>query len=185
MADFPNWFDVTAKENFEKYVPDTPRLKVLQIGVFTGDATAWLLENRNIEYIVDVDTWLGSAEDAHEEMDFSEVEKHYDSRFKGNAKIDKYKMTSNEFLVNHMYDPEEYDFIYIDGDHTAIQVGIDGLLAWRGLKSGGVIAFDDYTWQSGKGEFYDPKLGVDSVYHIVKSQADLIVENSQVWIRKK
>jgi len=186
MTDFPNWFDVTARDNFEKYAPDTPRLKVLQIGVFTGDATEWLLSNRDIEYIVDVDTWQGSSvEFQHEKINFAEVEKHYDSRFKDNTKVDKYKMNSTEFLSNHMHDPEEYDFIYIDGDHTALQVGIDGLLAWRGLKPGGVIAFDDYAWQSDKGSFYEPITGIQGMYHIVKTEVDLLAENAQVWLRKK
>jgi predicted O-methyltransferase YrrM len=182
MSEFPNWFDVTAKENFEEYTPNTPKLDVLQIGTFTGDATEWLLANRDIEHITDVDTWQGSDEDAHDKLNFSKVEQYYDKRFKGNPKIDKYKMTSTEFLSNYS---EKYDFIYIDGDHTAVQVGIDGLLAWQSLKSGGVIAFDDYTWESGKGEYYDPRLAIDSVYHIVKTQVDVLVTNSQLWLRRK
>jgi len=184
MSEFPNWFEVTARENFEKYVPDVPNMRALQIGAFTGDATQWLLDNRDIEQIVDVDTWEGSDESGHDSIDFSEVEKVYDSRFKNHPQVDKNKSTSDDFLYRLIW-PNDYDFIYIDGDHTAFQVALDGLQAWPGLKSGGVIAFDDYTWQSGKGEYYDPKPAIEAFYHIVKTQVDVLAENSQVWLRRK
>lgn len=184
MTEYPNWFKMTAQENFEKYVPDVPDLKVLQIGVFTGDATQWLLDNRDIETICDVDTWEGSNEEAHDAMDFSDVERVYDSRFEGNPKVQKHKMNSGDFLYRLVW-PDDYDFIYIDGDHTALGVALDGLEAWYGLKSGGVMAFDDLTWRSGKGEFYDPLPGIVAFYTVVKSQVEVLVENSQFWIRRK
>jgi len=144
MTEYPNWFAMTAQANFETYVPDVPNMKVLQVGVYTGDATQWLLDNRDIKAIVDVDTWKGSDESAHESMDFSKVEEYYDSRFASNDKVN----------------------------------------AFRHLKSGGVIAFDDYTWQSGKGEFYDPQPAIKAFYHIVKTQVTKLAENSQVWLRR-
>ena len=111
---FPNWFkDV---EKYFRHVPQVP-LRVLQIGTYTGDATEWLLNNRTIERINDVDTWQGSVEVDHESIDFSEVEKYYDSRITDDRVI-KCKMTSDEFfIVNEM----SYNFSYIDGDHTASQ----------------------------------------------------------------
>ena len=183
MTDFPNWFNVTAKQHFEDHVPTTPKLKVLQIGVFTGDATQWLLDNRDIELIVDVDTWAGSEEDVHSAMEFSEVESVYDSRFKENKKVSKYKMTSNAFFETLVSD--KFDFIYIDGDHTATQTAIDGLNALKFLNPGGIIAFDDLAWQSGKGPYYDPKLGIEAVFHVGKSLLENFVDDSQAWFRKK
>jgi hypothetical protein len=85
---FPNWFkDV---EKYFRHVPSVS-LRALQIGTYTGDATDWLVNNREIEYLHDVDTWEGSEETAHESLDFSSVEAYYDSRFKDNNKILKYK----------------------------------------------------------------------------------------------
>ena len=42
--------------------------------------------------------------------------------------------------------PESYDFIYVDGSHTAPDVLFDAVLAFRLLKVGGVMIFDDYLW---------------------------------------
>ena len=174
---FPNWFkDV---EKYFRHVPKVP-LRVLQIGTYTGDATEWLLKNREIERIHDVDTWQGSVEIDHESIDFSEVEKYYDSRIT-DERVIKCKMTSDEFfIVNAM----RYNFIYIDGDHTAVQTALDGLNAFKCLEDGGVMAFDDYLWNYKGDRFLEPKRGVDAVLEVCKGQYVLIESGYQVWIQK-
>jgi predicted O-methyltransferase YrrM len=174
---FPNWFkDV---EKYFRHVPKVP-LRVLQIGTYTGDATEWLLNNRTIERIHDVDTWQGSVEVDHESIDFSEVEKYYDSRITDD-RVTKFKMTSDEFfIVNEM----SYNFIYIDGDHTASQTALDGLNAFKWLETGGVMAFDDYLWNYNGNPFLEPKRGVDAVLEVCKGQYVLIESGYQVWIKK-
>ena len=45
---YPNWFEMTARENFEsQLMPLAGKfgLRFLQIGAFTGDATVWLVDN--------------------------------------------------------------------------------------------------------------------------------------------
>lgn len=174
---FPNWFkDV---EKYFRHVPKVP-LRVLQIGTYTGDATEWLLKNREIERIHDVDTWQGSVELDHKSIDFSEVEKYYDSRITDD-RVTKFKMTSDEFfIVNEM----SYNFIYIDGDHTAVQTALDGLNAFKCLEDGGVMAFDDYLWNYNGNSFLEPKRGVDAVLEVCKGQYVLIESGYQVWIQK-
>jgi predicted O-methyltransferase YrrM len=175
---FPNWFkDV---EKYFRHVPSVP-LRALQIGTYTGDATDWLLKNREIEFIHDVDTWEGSEEVAHEVLDFVSVEAYYDSRFKENKKVVKHKMTSDTFFWNNN---RSYNFIYIDGDHTALQTAIDGLNGFRHLESGGVMAFDDYLWNYGGGEYREPKRGVDCVLNLCKGEYTMIESGYQVWIEK-
>jgi predicted O-methyltransferase YrrM len=174
---FPNWFkDV---EKYFRHVPQVP-LRVLQIGTYTGDATEWLLNNRTVERINDVDTWQGSVEVDHESIDFSEVEKYYDSRITDD-RVTKFKMTSDEFfIVNEM----SYNFIYIDGDHTASQTALDGLNAFKWLETGGVMAFDDYLWNYNGNPFLEPKRGVDAVLEVCRGQYVLIESGYQVWIKK-
>lgn len=174
---FPNWFkDV---EKYFRHVPNEP-LRVLQIGTYTGDATEWLLDNHEIEYIDDVDTWEGSQEKAHDSIDFMSVEDYYDSRFK-DPRITKNKMTSDEFF-NRPF--RTYNFIYIDGDHTALQTALDGLNAFKLLESGGVMAFDDYLWNYNGNPFLEPKRGVDAFLSVCKDQYYLIESGYQVWIKK-
>lgn len=175
----PNWF-ITQAHYFERNLPNIP-LKALQIGAYTGDATQWLLDNRKIISIYDVDTWEGSDENAHHSLNFSEVEYVWDSRFKGKSNVHKFKMTSDEFF-NNAKGP--YNFIYIDGDHTAIQTAIDGLNGFRMLESGGVMAFDDYGWVDNPSEFLRPKRGIDAFLSICEGEYKVLEIGYQVWIQK-
>jgi hypothetical protein len=176
---FPNWFN-SVQEHFSN-VPVEP-LRVLQVGAYTGDATQWLLDNRDISYIHDVDTWGGSNEEVHNTIDFNKVEELYDSRFAGNDKVFKYKMTSDRFFQE--VSGYTYNFIYIDGDHTALQTALDGLNAFKLLDSGGVMAFDDYQWSHGGSPFLEPKRGVDAFLHVCQDNYELIETGYQVWIKK-
>jgi hypothetical protein len=174
---FPNWFkDV---EKYFRHVPNEP-LRALQIGTYTGDATEWLLNNRELEYLHDVDTWGGSEEIAHESLDFNSVESYYDSRF-NDTRIYKYKMTSDEYFASNK---SQFNFIYIDGDHTALQTSLDGLNAFRLLESGGVMAFDDYLWNYNGNRFLEPKRGVDGFLEVCKDQYTVIESGYQMWIKK-
>ena len=176
---FPNWFkDV---EKYFRHVPKEP-LRVLQIGAYTGDATQWLLDNRDIVFIDDVDTWAGSQETAHGSIDFTQVEKVYDSRFSGNKKVRKFKMTSDDFFPHGS--GSTYNFIYIDGSHTAFQTALDGLNAFKTLDKGGIMAFDDYEWNYDGNPFLEPKRGVDGFLSICKDNYILIEKGYQVWIQK-
>ena len=174
---FPNWFK--SVEKYFRHVPNVP-LRALQIGTYTGDATEWLLDNCEIEYLDDVDTWEGSEEKAHDSIDFTSVEDYYDSRFK-DPRITKNKMTSDEFFnLPH----RTYNFIYIDGDHTALQTALDGLNAFKLLEKGGVMAFDDYLWNYNGDPFLEPKRGVDAFLAVCEGQYTIIESGYQLWIEK-
>jgi predicted O-methyltransferase YrrM len=174
---FPNWFkDV---EKYFRHVPTT-ELRALQVGAYTGDATLWLLNNRNVITLHDVDTWGGSQEKAHETLDFTSVEEFYDSRT-SDIRVVKCKMTSDEFFN---LNDKTFNFIYIDGDHTALQTALDGLNAFKVLESGGVMAFDDYLWNYDGNPFNEPKRGVDAFLAVCQGQYTLIESGYQVWIRK-
>lgn len=178
--DFPVWFQ---PYYFDKNLPKDREYTMLQIGVYTGDATEWLLDNRNVTTIFDVDTWEGSMEHEGTTLDFKEVEKFYDKRFKSNSKVAKFKKNSNQFFQSTV--PEiKYDFILIDGDHTASQTAIDGLNAFKYLKVGGIMAFDDYEWDLGKGSFYNPKDGINAVLDITSDYIRVIDLGYQAWIEK-
>ena len=178
MSKFPVWFQ---PHFFEKNMPKDREYRILQIGTYTGDATEWFLNNRNVVSIDDVDTWEGSLELAHETIDFSEVEKHYDSKFSNDNRINKFKMTSNDFFF-FKKNTGKYNFILIDGDHTASQTAIDGLNAFQCLEVGGIMAFDDYEWNLGKGSYYNPKDGITAVLNIAHDYIRIMDLSYQAWI---
>ena len=194
MAEYPNWFAQTAQYNFEallKPLAGRSDLNFLQLGVFTGDASLWLLENiltSESSTLTDVDTWEGSDEPDHKPMDFDDVWKTYLQKITSHLNVYFLRKTTTDYLVNVLADPpyKMFDFIYIDADHTTVGVLLDAELSWPLLKSGGIMAFDDYTWGHESGDpRLAPQVGIDLFLHRHLGNYELLTKNTQVWLRKK
>lgn len=149
---YPNWFKVTAEAPFQRHLlmlAGKPNLRFLQIGAFTGDASVWLLDNVLTgpgSLLVDVDTWKGSDELAHEAFDWADVERVYRERTAwacGQARLDRFKMTSQTYFASPR---DSFDFVYVDGAHDTDPALADADGAFGVLKPGGLLAFDDYNW---------------------------------------
>lgn len=187
-TNYPNWFLMTAVYHFYNYLSEysgKPGLKFLQIGAYTGDASKWLMDNILIDktsILVDVDTWAGSDESVHKQFNWKDVESVYDNKISNFTNITKYKKPSNEFLKN---DKAKYDFIYIDGDHTADGVYSDAILSWKLLKKNGILAFDDYTWEhDSRDPQKAPGIAIDKFLEENDGLFILLEKSNQVWIRK-
>jgi predicted O-methyltransferase YrrM len=190
VLDYPNWFVAGgAEENFEKYL--TPyagkKIKALQIGAYTGDATQWMFDNildNSESTLTDVDTWMGSDEPDHKPLNWKSVEEVYDKRFLtqiSSGNLLKMKMTSDDFFLSNK---EMYDFIYVDGDHKAETVLRDGVNAVQCLNPYGIIAFDDYMWSQHKGPAHDPKAAIDAIRLCYSDQFTVLEIGLQVWMIK-
>ena len=187
---YPNWFAQTAQPNFEQFL--TPLagkrdLRFLQLGVYTGDASIWMLQNISNIRLIDVDTWQGSDEDAHKPMDFDDVYKTYTDKIK-DYKVDICRTTTIGYLLaQYGCDRplgEYFDFIYVDADHTTVGVLMDAELSFPLLKSGGIMAFDDYTWGSHLPPHKRPKLGIDLFLERHVGEYEVLGSGLQVWLRK-
>ena len=178
---YPNWFKQGGADlSFARHLstlPPNPRL--LQIGAFTGDASKWLLSNTD-GLLVDVDTWGGSDEAAHAAFDWSDVESTYDNKLaEYKDRHRKFKMTSDSFFAEYF---DLFDFIYIDGAHTAAQVMRDALNATYHINTGGIIAFDDYTWNPAGDPADRPCTAIDEFLTQFDGQYTLLEKDHQVWI---
>lgn len=183
---YPNWFQATgAQDNFARhleYYKGKP-VSFLQIGAFTGDASVWMLENiltHPGSMLVDVDTWRGSDEQSHNAMDFDDVFLTYSTKTQKYKNLAPMQMTSDEFFAKASLD---FDFIYIDGDHTAFSVMKDLINAFKVLKKDGIIACDDYHWSDGRGTFYEPRPAIDAFFNMTRDFVEVIEIGWQVWFR--
>jgi predicted O-methyltransferase YrrM len=182
--DTPNWFEPVARQNFEVYLSHLagkPNLRFIQVGVFAGHASKWLLDNILTDQsskLLDIDTWEGS--DEHTDIDFVAVHKEYLER------VWKYPNVYSVLADSTMYLPhlkKDYsDFIYIDGDHRALAVQEDAENAWPLLKSGGILAFDDYLWTD---QSDTPKEAVDRFIAVHNEELIVLHHGYQVWVQKK
>lgn len=192
MTDYPNWFKQIAQHNFEQFLlPEAgkPKLTYLQLGVFTGDASVWLLENvltGDESLLFDVDTWSGAPnEPIQTAMDFNDVFDTYRN------KTDQYKkrmfkrITTQDYLLKHNY-IKEFDFIYVDAHHTSASAFLDCELSWPLLKADGILAIDDYEWLHPDGvEIHAPKLGIHMFLDRHEGEFDTLIVNQQYWLRKR
>lgn len=168
-----------------------PDLLFLEIGCYEGMATYWLCNNiltNPSSKITVVDTFEGSIEhrDGHANTDFSVVEKNFRenlAEFIRTDKVDIFRSESQKYLRE--INAPVFDCIYIDGSHTAPDVLEDAVLAWRLLKAGGVMIFDDYAWDAYKDNpELNPRLAVDSFLAVMTGKYELLHKDYQVAIKK-
>lgn len=187
---YPNWFLTDGVENFVSHLLREYKgkpAKFLQVGAYLGDASMWLYQNvldHPEAVLSDIDTWEGSDEPVHKQWNWTDLEKEYDKKTeeaRNQNKIIKYKMTSDEFFKNNT---EKFDFIYVDGDHTAYGVLKDAINAYECLNVDGILAFDDYEWSAGLGPQNEPRMAIDAFMNIYRDRVRLIVKEYQVWLRK-
>ena len=189
---YPNWFAQIAQHNFEQFLlPEAGKnhLRYLQLGCFTGDASVWLCKNiltGVASMLDDVDTWEGAPnEPIQTEMDFDDVYETYLSKTKG-LHVLPHKSTTTNFLRNESRVYYYYDFIYVDAHHTSASAFLDCELSWPLLKSGGMMAIDDYEWLHPDGvEIHAPKLGIHMFLDRHEGEFDTLIVNQQYWIRKR
>ena len=106
-----------------------------------------------------------------------------------NNRVYKYKSTSTEFLgrkLAHWVDGKNlYDFIYIDGSHTAPDVLTDACMAWPLLKPKGMMVFDDYMWGNPRDILHRPKPAIDAFCNLFAEEAEIVHVGYQLIVRKK
>jgi len=122
-------------------------LRVLEIGSWEGRSTLFLLTYLPTATVTAVDTWDGAggsgtaAEAARAEARFDTNLARFGERLvklKGRSSIHLPKLAAEA--------PASFDLVYVDGSHDEDDVMADALLAWRLLRSDGIVVFDDYLW---------------------------------------
>lgn len=180
-----DWFSAGAASWAELLKPLAgAECHALEIGVFEGMSTVWLLENvlthpgSTLTY---VDTFAGGPD--HAGWDLGGLE----ARFLANtaayrAKLVGHKGTSGDVLPG--LPRGRYDFVSVDGSHDAADVLADAVLAWPLLKPGGLVCFDDYGWWIDPAPEKSPKLAVDAFLAVMRGRCEVVKKDYQVWVRK-
>lgn len=69
---------------------------------------------------------------------------HAEVLFKDNDRVTLLRADTQAMTTLPLIDEKRYDFIYVDGNHSADGVYHDMTLAWAALKPGGMMLVDDY-----------------------------------------
>lgn len=158
-----DWFSNRIPQWLEWFAPykDVPS-KALEIGVFEGQSSLWLLENILTAYesrLVAVDTFQGAEDQVKAGIYLKDMLPRYQNnihRYKEKVRIyAEPSISAMPKLVGN------FDFIYVDGSHTAADVFMDAAQAWRLLRVGGTLVFDDYAWRQEKDPVQCPYPAID------------------------
>lgn len=180
------------KHIFDKYT--IAPSYTMEIGVFEGRTTFWMLDNySSIHNHVAIDPFRGNYDVDETILDM--VKDRFDENFfncPNKHKISFY----NERSVDVLYKLEPgFDFIYIDGDHTAASVLEDVVRSYQLVRKGGVILLDDATrWKYTKHSTNEksgdpslsPRMAIDSFIHCNWNRIEVldIPDSSQIAILK-
>jgi SAM-dependent methyltransferase len=154
-----------------------PDVDFLEVGCFEGRATVWLLGN--------ILTHPGARIDCVDVFFDPSYEWRFDHNIRtalGTSKVQKRKGRSQEILRGLPF--AHYDAVYIDGSHAAVDVLEDAVLAFRLLKPGGVLIFDDYEWNAHQDPLLLPKIAINAFLGIYQRQYEMLHMGYQVIIKK-
>jgi predicted O-methyltransferase YrrM len=190
MSFSSNWFDNLAKDNFEKLIKplfQDKQMKYLEIGCFEGASLNFMFNNIMTENstatVIDPFIFYNNQLDV-----FTNNMKKYSHRF---DLIIGYSENVLRTLKEN-----DYDFIYIDGDHTSKGVFNDAILSFPLLKPGGIIIFDDYLWRYNEEHTItgldninlnhpnNPFSGINKFLSIYDDKIEIIKSNWQMIIKK-
>ncbi|MCG3177375.1 MAG: hypothetical protein MOGMAGMI_02349 [Candidatus Omnitrophica bacterium] len=186
-----------------------PGLRAMEIGSFEGRSAYWLLDN------------ILTAPDA-ELYCLDSWDNYADSRFKGNPDVyvgDSFRTFWENILGHPTFGMKvrprrgfsfdslvsiaamksigraiDFDFIYVDGSHRGPDVLADAVLAWRLLKKGGIIIFDDYdgelarTYPHEKGHrlpALEPAIALDGFVATHERELTILHREYQLALRKE
>lgn len=143
---------------------------ILEIGALEGRSTVWFLENMPNSKVTTIDTWKGGKDHSPEnpEINFSRIKEHFDfntAMFRD--RVEAIQSNSFDGLISLYKRQEKFDFVYVDGSHTAMDVNTDLILSFKLLNVNSIIYCDDYYWGFNDASQYDsPKLGIDSFVNV-------------------
>jgi len=191
----------------QEFVKNTTNVKLknqklcLEIGSFEGLTSNYIVDNILSEYgkliCVDplTDTYLvenlSEKDIEHNNTGWKYFNGQY-GRFIENTKhniqsnkIELYREISSEAFpkLKEKY-KNEFDFIYIDGDHRDFAVYFDAVNCFELCKPNGYILFDDYLWEDFS-NYRITKDGIDKFIQEYSDKLDIVISNYQLMIRKK
>lgn len=149
----------------------------LEIGSHEGMSAAWFLStclSHPKSTITCVDPW--------EDEKILQTFRENISLLKAETKVKEIRSKSDEVRL----DERKWDFVYIDGWHSAASALLDAARSWNSLKNGGIMIWDDYLWKVGEKDWVDrPQMGVNFFVSALSKDLEVVHKGYQFAVRKK
>lgn len=171
-------------DTWRRVIPAADVRSALEIGSWEGRSALFFLNHCPNCRVTCIDTFKGGRE--HHGMDaLASIEARFDSNLAGyGSRVEKIKSRSVPALDRLGEEGRAFDLIYIDGSHARDDVVMDSFLAWRVLKQGGLLIWDDYRWAADVDVRESPQQAVDFFLAVYADELDILVATSQVIVRR-
>jgi hypothetical protein len=173
-----DWFsdNIPQWDRFLEPFRGRSNLNYLEVGVFEGRATVWMVEN----ILSDPSSRITALDVFPQDLQ---------DRFEANVAAAGFRgeLTtivgpSQETL--RQLQPDSYDIIYIDGSHQADDVLVDVVLSWPLLRQRGILIFDDYQWKPELPPELRPRPAIDAFVTVFRREIEVVDRGYQLMIRK-
>lgn len=189
-----DWF-TNGLINFEyaKAQMDAPPDSILEIGCHEGRSTCWMLENLLAQdgTITCIDPFanepLSAFRNEHppENRIIEEIFRHNTDLVKKSDQTIRLMPTLSFYaLAELITEQAQFDFVYVDGSHSADEVLADAVMAFGLLKKNGYMIFDDYLWMAAADSLDRPKMSIDAFVNMFQKHIEVKMINYQYIIQK-
>lgn len=167
-------------------------IRILEIGSWAGTSLIHFVENIPGSIGYGIDSWENYEENSGtlpitQNIEQFEVEKSFHKNVQiANLqdRIFAIKSRSTPAMMKLLKENQQFDFIFVDGDHSLLGSYIDTQLAWELLRPGGVLGLDDVGFHSE--EIMDsPLQGVRRFAKEKEGQYEVLYNGYQVFLYKK
>ena len=80
---------------------------------------------------------------------------------------------------------KQYDFIYVDGNHSSDASLSDAVMCFGLLRVNGIMLFDDYLWEDEEDHMLRCKASIDAFTNAYRKQLNFMLINYQLAVQKK
>lgn len=162
-------------------------ISILEIGSYTGMSLIELVKQIPNSYGTGVDMWSNYNEnDLLNVIDNYNVKQSFYKNIENSGlkdKIQGIQIDSTSALIQFIKDDKKFDFIYVDGSHLLLDCYSDLILSWEILETGGILAIDDYTYNSDE-ILNSPFQAVNHFLKIFNGKYKLLSSGYRVFLEK-
>lgn len=177
----PKWTNTWACGNYPLWLKflgkyTSIETHALEIGSCEGRSSCFFVQNilaHKKSTLTCVDPWVmpGTEERFQHNIDALDCRK----------KMKIIKSFSDDAQLNETL----WDFVYVDGWHSARATLFDSVRSWVSLKKGGIMIFDDYQWNiNTRPRVECPKMAIDAFLNICERDLKVLHINMQVIVEK-
>jgi predicted O-methyltransferase YrrM len=167
------------------------KIQILEIGTWEGRSALFFLHFLHRSTITCIDTFRGTSSllALPEHRGWARQVPYVEHRFDRNLgsfgkRVEKIIGESVPSLDRLIAKRRIYDLVYVDASHRYQDVAADSARAWRLLRKGGILIWDDYGWRPKYPVLERPQQAIDEFLDAHARSYILLEKRYQVIIKR-